>query len=304
MAQDHKKKKNMEKYESFVSEARYEPEPDWDKFSDLETEEQGDLPEFASHPLHAAYGDTHALIFLDESDSVWEALVQDESKQIPFSEKAKIACMIDHTLLKADATQDQIVKLCNEARENHFASVCVNGTWVPLCVELLRGTNVRVCTVVGFPLGAMATKAKAFEAELAAENGAKEVDMVLNIGALKGKDYRTVANDILQVVYAVRDKAIVKVILETCLLTEEEMKIACLVSQACGAMFVKTSTGFSTSGAKVEDVRNMRKWVDEEVEVKASGGIRTLADVRKMIDAGATRIGTSSGVAIVNEVEN
>ena len=303
MTQDHKRKKNTEKYEEPADEKRFVRKPDWDKFSNEEIDEDESIDD-PTDLFHASYKDTHVLLVMDHMESVWDVFVEDKPEREKSGEKANIASMIDHTLLKADATHDQIVQLCNEARENKFASVCVNGTWVRLCAELLRGTDVRVCTVVGFPLGAMDTRAKAFEAAIAVENGAREVDMVLNIGALKGKDYQLVADDIFQVIRAVKDSAIVKVILETCLLTEEEMKIACLMSQVCGAMFVKTSTGFSTGGAKVEDVRNMRKWVDEEVEVKASGGIRTLADVRKMIDAGATRIGTSSGVAIVNEVEN
>ena len=213
-----------------------------------------------------------------------------------------LAGMIDHTLLKADATPDQVITLCNEARENHFASVCVNSCWVRLCAENLRGSNVKVCSVVGFPLGAMIPEAKAFEAECAIENGANEIDMVINVGALKSKDYRMVAKDIRCVVESAhRSGALVKVILETCLLTDEEKIIACLISKTTEADFVKTSTGFSTGGATVEDVALMRRVVGEDMGVKASGGIRTKEDAEKMIAAGATRIGASSGVKIVNE---
>ena len=209
---------------------------------------------------------------------------------------------IDHTLLKPDATVDQIIKLCQEAKEYHFASVCVNSCWVRLCAELLRGSDVAVCTVVGFPLGAMIPEAKAFEALAAIENGATEIDMVINIGALKSKDYRMVAKDLQEVCSAVHEHdALVKVIIETCLLTREEKIIACLLAKNAGADFVKTSTGFSTAGATVEDVELMRKVVGETVGVKAAGGIRDRETAEKMIEAGADRLGASAGIAICKE---
>lgn len=209
---------------------------------------------------------------------------------------------IDHTLLKPDATVDQIIKLCQEAKEYKFASVCVNSCWVRLCAELLRGSDVSVCCVVGFPLGAMIPEAKAFEAEAAIENGATEIDMVINIGALKSKDYRMVAKDLQEVCSAVHEHdAIVKVIIETCLLTREEKIIACLLAKNAGADFVKTSTGFSTAGATVEDVELMRKVVGETVGVKAAGGIRDRETAERMIEAGADRLGASAGVKICQE---
>ena len=209
---------------------------------------------------------------------------------------------IDHTLLKADASVEQIIQLCSEAREYKFASVCVNSCWVRLCAEQLRGSGVAVCTVVGFPLGAMIPEAKAFEAEAAVENGATEVDMVINIGALKSKDYRMVAKDINDVAKAVYDRgALLKVIIETCLLTQEEKVIACLLAKNAGADYVKTSTGFSTAGATVEDVALMRKVVGDELGVKAAGGIRDRETAEKMIEAGADRIGASAGIKICSE---
>ena len=209
---------------------------------------------------------------------------------------------IDHTLLKADASVEQIIQLCSEAREYKFASVCVNSCWVRLCAEQLRGSDVAVCTVVGFPLGAMIPEAKAFEAEEAISNGATEVDMVINIGALKSKDYRMVAKDINDVAKAVHDRgALLKVIIETCLLTQEEKVIACLLAKNAGADYVKTSTGFSTAGATVEDVALMRKVVGDELGVKAAGGIRDRETAEKMIEAGADRIGASAGIKICSE---
>ena len=209
---------------------------------------------------------------------------------------------IDHTLLKADATVEQITKLCQEAREYKFASVCVNSCWVRLCSELLRGSGVAVCTVVGFPLGAMIPEAKAFEAEAAIENGATEIDMVINIGALKSGDYRMVAKDIQVVCDAVHEHgALLKVIIEACLLTKEEKVIACLLAKNAGADYVKSSTGFSTGGATVEDVALMRKVVGEEMGVKAAGGIRDKETAEAMLDAGADRLGASAGVQICKE---
>ncbi len=216
-------------------------------------------------------------------------------------EKQDLAQYIDHTLLKADATPDQILNLCNEAKTYHFASVCVNSCWVRFCAELLRGTYVKICTVVGFPLGAMIPEAKAYEAECAVENGASEIDMVINIGALKARDLRLVAKDIHAVVEVAHEHgAIVKVIIETCLLTDEEKIIACLLAKTAGADFVKTSTGFSTGGAMEADVALMRRVVGDELGVKASAGIRTKQDAEKMIAAGASRIGTSAGVKIIS----
>ncbi|EOR23670.1 deoxyribose-phosphate aldolase [Cytobacillus oceanisediminis] len=211
-----------------------------------------------------------------------------------------IAKMIDHTLLKADATKEQVVTLCEEAKQYVFASVCVNPTWVKVASELLSGTEVKVCTVIGFPLGATTSATKAFETEDAIKNGATEVDMVINIGALKDKNYDLVKEDIKAVVDAAKGKALSKVIIETSLLTNEEKEIACKLAVEAGADFVKTSTGFSTGGATVEDIALMRKTVGPDVGVKASGGVRSSEDTEKMIAAGATRIGASSGVAIVN----
>jgi deoxyribose-phosphate aldolase len=211
-----------------------------------------------------------------------------------------VAKMIDHTLLKADATKDQIEKICAEAKEYKFASVCVNPAWVKLSSDLLNGTEVKVCTVIGFPLGASTPDTKAFETKNAIENGATEVDMVINIGALKGGDNELVERDIRAVVDAAKGKALTKVIIETCLLTEEEKVRACELSVKAGADFVKTSTGFSTGGATAEDIALMRKTVGPDIGVKASGGVRSAEDAQKMIEAGATRIGASSGAAIVN----
>jgi deoxyribose-phosphate aldolase len=215
------------------------------------------------------------------------------------SGSASLSSMIDHTLLKPDATEEQIKKLCKEARENKFASVCINPHYVPLAVECLRGSDVKVCTVIGFPLGASTTRTKVAEAKEVVENGAGEVDMVINIGALKSGDIDAVRNDIESVVIAVKDRALVKVIIETCLLTDEEKVKACQIAKMAGADFVKTSTGFSTGGATVEDVKLMRQVVGSEMGVKASGGVRSFAAAMEMIKAGANRLGTSSGVAIV-----
>lgn len=207
--------------------------------------------------------------------------------------------MIDHTLLKPDATKDAIVKLVDEAKQYLFASVCVNPTWVKTCAELLADTpEVKVCTVIGFPLGATTSETKAFEAKNAIENGATEVDMVINIAALKDRQDDLVEKDIRAVVDTAKGKALTKVIIETCLLTDEEKVRACELAVKAGADFVKTSTGFSTGGATVEDIRLMRKTVGPEIGVKASGGVRSLEDARAMVEAGATRIGASSGVSI------
>jgi deoxyribose-phosphate aldolase len=211
---------------------------------------------------------------------------------------ADLGKLIDHTLLKPEATRDEVVKLCDEARKYRFASVCVNTTWVPLCKSLLSGTDVMVCAVVGFPLGAMTPNAKAYEAREAVRQGAREIDMVINIGALKSRDYETVFEDICKVVKS-SAPAGVKVILETSSLSQEEKIIAISLSKLAGAAFVKTSTGFAKGGATVEDVALMRQLVGNELGVKASGGVRTAEDVVKMAQAGANRIGASASVAIV-----
>ncbi|ALC84924.1 deoxyribose-phosphate aldolase [Bacillus sp. FJAT-22090] len=210
-----------------------------------------------------------------------------------------IAALIDHTLLKQNATKEQIEKLCEEAKTYTFASVCVNPTWVELSAKLLQDSPVKVCTVIGFPLGASTTEVKAFETKNAIENGAEEIDMVINVGALKDADYDFIQKDIAAVVEAAKGKAIVKVILETCLLTNEEIVKASEISTAAGADFVKTSTGFSTGGATVEAVKLMRDTVGQDLGVKASGGVRSLEDLQAMVDAGASRIGASSGVEIM-----
>lgn len=210
------------------------------------------------------------------------------------------AKLIDHTLLKQDTKKEAIVTLCEEAKKNDFASVCVNPTWIETAAELLKGTDVKVCTVIGFPLGANTPEVKAFETKDAIEKGATEVDMVINIGALKDKNDELVERDVRAVVEAAKEKALVKVIIETCLLTEEEKVRACELSVKAGVDFVKTSTGFSTGGATVEDVALMRKTVGPEIGVKASGGVRDEKGMDAMVEAGATRIGTSSGVALVS----
>ena len=214
-----------------------------------------------------------------------------------------IAKTIDHTLLKPEATAADIQALCREASQYGFASVCVNTCYVKLASELLRGSGVKVCCTVGFPLGAMAPKAKAFEAAQAVADGAEEVDMVLWIGALKQGDTAAVQADIEGVVNACHPKAIVKVILETCLLTDAQIETACRLCVAAGADYVKTSTGFSTAGATAEHVALMKRAVGGRAKVKAAGGIRTYEDAKRMIDAGADRIGASAGIAIVEAAE-
>lgn len=211
----------------------------------------------------------------------------------------QIALAIDHTVLKPDTTLEQIIQLCEEAKEYQFGAVCVNPFWIKRATELLAGTAVKIAAVIGFPLGANTTAVKAYETKQAIENGATEIDMVLSIGALKSGDWETVHDDILAVVEAARGKAIVKVILETGLLSEEEKKQACRISQQAGADFVKTSTGFGPGGATVEDIRLMRQEVGDKMGVKASGGIRDAKTAKSMIEAGANRLGTSAGVAIL-----
>lgn len=208
------------------------------------------------------------------------------------------ANLIDHTLLSADTKEKDIINLCEEAKKYEFASVCVNPAWVSLSAKLLNDTDVNVCTVIGFPLGASTPETKAFEAKNAIENGAVEIDTVINIGALKDKNDALVEEDIRAVVDAAKGKALVKVIIEACLLTDDEEVHACELSVKAGADYVKTSTGFSLYGATVEDVATMRNAVGPSVGVKASGGVRNKDDIKAMIDAGASRIGTSSAVKI------
>ena len=209
-----------------------------------------------------------------------------------------IAKKIDHTMLKADATSETIKRYCKEAREYGFASVCVNSCHVPLIAYELKGSDVKVCCVVGFPLGAMLTSAKAFEASEAVKAGAEEVDMVINVGAIKDQNWTFVKDDIKAVVDASKP-AIVKVIIETCLLTDEEKVKACELAEEAGAAFVKTSTGFSTGGATLEDIKLMKKTVGDRLEVKASGGIRTPEFAQELIEAGADRIGAGNGIILL-----
>ena len=211
------------------------------------------------------------------------------------------AKMSDHTLLKPEASREQVKKLCREAAEYGFHSVCVNSCYVSFCADLLKDSDVKVCTVIGFPLGAMSSAGKAAEAAAAVKDGADELDMVINVGMIKSGDWEYVRRDIEEVVKAAGSRALVKVILETCLLTDDEKRIACRVCREAGAAYVKTSTGFSTGGATAADVRLMREEAGDSMGVKASGGIRSLKDAEEMAAAGADRIGTSSGIAIVRE---
>lgn len=213
----------------------------------------------------------------------------------------ELAAKIDHTLLKPEATEAQIRTLCEEAKQYSFASVCINPTHVKFAAGLLEGSSVKVCTVIGFPLGANVSAVKAFEAKTAVEEGADEVDMVLNIGALKERNYALVEGDIRAVVNAVNGKAVVKVIFENCLLEKDEIRKACELCEKAGADFVKTSTGFSKWGAKEEDVKLMKECVGDRLKVKAAGGIRDYATAAAMVRAGADRIGASSSIAIVGE---
>ncbi len=212
---------------------------------------------------------------------------------------AEVANLIDHTLLKPDVTKDQIIKLCEEARKYRFASVCVNPGWVKLCADLLKGSEVKVCTVIGFPLGATTTATKASETAEAVANGADEIDMVINIGALKAGDYDLVLKDIQNVVSSANSH-IVKVIIETALLTDEEKIKACKLSKEAGAHYVKTSTGFSSGGATLADIALMRNVVGPDMGVKASGGVRDFNQVKNLLEVGATRVGASASIAIVS----
>ncbi|WP_077327060.1 deoxyribose-phosphate aldolase [Virgibacillus siamensis] len=210
-----------------------------------------------------------------------------------------LATYIDHTQLKPETTEEKIKQIVSEAKTHGFASVCVNPYWVSYCHKHLNGTDVKVCTVIGFPLGATTTKVKEFETKQAIQDGASEVDMVINVGALKSGDDQTVLHDIRAVVEAAGENILTKVIIETSLLTEDEKVLACKLAKQAGADFVKTSTGFSGGGATVEDIKLMRETVGPDMGVKASGGVRSLEDTKAMIDAGATRIGASAGVDII-----
>jgi deoxyribose-phosphate aldolase len=219
-------------------------------------------------------------------------------------QNGRVARKIDHTLLKPDASQDQIAQLCYEARTYHFASVCVNPAHVRLAAQLLKESGVAVCTVIGFPLGATAPTVKAYETQQAIRDGASEIDMVINIGALKSSDYKAVHDDIGAVVRAAHaGNALVKVIIEAALLSDEEKIVACQLSKSAGADYVKTSTGFGPGGATVEDVSLMRRVVGPAMGIKAAGGVGSYSDAQAMIAAGATRLGASAGVKIVKEAD-
>ncbi len=248
----------------------------------------------------AQYQQQKVTMVFDNKGSVLQVNVE-ETRQ-PATDAAMIAAIIDHTLLKLDSTEEQMVKFCQEAADYHFGAVCINSCWVSFCAKQLEDTPVKVGSTVGFPWGTASTQAKVQETKIAIRDGAREVDMVLNIGKLKSGDYAYVAKDIQEVVrMAHKHSAIVKVILETCLLTREEKIIACMIAKQTGVDFVKTSTGFSGPGATLEDVALMRSVVGNDIGVKAAGGIRSYEDAQKMIAAGASRIGTSNGIKIVQE---
>ncbi len=222
--------------------------------------------------------------------------------KVPTLSSSQLAHMIDHTLLKPEATTSQIERLCNEAKQFSFASVCVNPSYIPLCAKILNNTSVKVCTVIGFPLGATLTSIKKYETEQAIKNGATEIDMVINIGQLKSGEYEYVQNDIAEVVQAAKSYNIItKVIIETSLLTEEEKIAACLLTKEAKADFVKTSTGFNGGGATEKDITLIKYVVGNTMSVKASGGIRNRETALKLIACGAKRLGTSAGIAIVND---
>jgi deoxyribose-phosphate aldolase len=212
---------------------------------------------------------------------------------------SELAKYIDHTLLKPEATQEQVKKLCEEAARHHFYSVCVNSSWAEYCARRLGGTGVKVCAVVGFPLGAMDSRAKAFEARTAIANGANEIDMVMNVGAMKAKNLKLVREDMLSVRRACRTDIVLKVILETCMLSDDEKVLACQIAKDVEADYVKTSTGFNKAGTTVSDIALMRRTVGPKMGVKAAGGVRSYEDAIAMIRAGATRLGPSSGVLLV-----
>ena len=266
----------------------------------LEQQEQSKLPEGSTCKYNCTDGMCVRTCF-DRAGNVVSAGAERLSSTVGvIPGDLNLAKMIDHTLLKPDATQDQIAQLCFEARKYGFASVCINPTWVKLCAQLLAGSPVKVCTVIGFPLGATTLEVKVFETQNAIENGATEIDMVINIGALKARDLELVARDICGVVATSHARgALVKVIIEAVLLTDDEKTIACLISKEAGADFVKTSTGFASGGATLHDVELMRRTVGPEMGIKAAGGVRTYEEAENMIKAGATRIGTSAGVKII-----
>jgi deoxyribose-phosphate aldolase len=214
-----------------------------------------------------------------------------------------LASYIDHTLLKPDSQKADLIKLCDEAKTHHFFSVCVNSYWVPFCAQRLTDSNVKVCSVVGFPLGAGHSTAKAFEADVAVAKGAGEIDMVLNIGALKDKDYSLVESDIKLVLNSCKGRQL-KVIIETCLLSEDEKIAACKIVESAGAHFVKTSTGFSTAGAQIGDIHLFKKNLGSHMKIKASGGIKNQAQALEFIAAGASRLGTSSGVLLIQGLDS
>ena len=257
-------------------------------------------PQGATCKVETADGITVQTCF-DERGQVVDAGAERLTTSLGFVPKdPSMAQFIDHTMLKPQTTPDQIATLCEEARQYHFASVCVNPVNVRQCADLLRGSDVKVCSVIGFPLGATMTEVKVFETIKALEAGAQEIDMVINIGALKARKLDLVAKDIREIVTAVHDRgALLKVIIETALLTDEEKVIACLLAKEAGADFVKTSTGFSTHGATIEDVALMRRVVGPMIGVKAAGGIRSREDAETMVSVGATRLGASAGVKIM-----
>jgi deoxyribose-phosphate aldolase len=266
----------------------------------IEQEEKNKDPEGATCVLEVADGLKVKTCF-DNAGHVISAGAERLTSTVGvIPDDKSLAGMIDHTLLKPDATADKIAQLCFEARKYHFASVCVNPTNVKLCADLLSNSDVKVCTVIGFPLGATSTEVKAFETKNALENGATEIDMVINIGALKAGDNELVAHDIREVVsIAHAADALVKVIIETALLTDEEKVVASLLAKEAGADFVKTSTGFSSGGATVHDVALMRRAVGPDVGVKAAGGIHTHEEAEQLVAAGATRLGASAGIKII-----
>jgi deoxyribose-phosphate aldolase len=265
-----------------------------------ERRERADIPDDQQCKLNCGDGLCVRTCF-DRAGKVVSAGAERLSSTIGgIPQNLQLAGMIDHTLLKPDATPDQVAQLCFEARKYGFASVCVNPTWVTLCAQLLQGSPVKVCTVIGFPLGATPTEVKTFETRNAIDHGATEIDMVINIGALKARDLALVAKDIYEVVATAHARgAIVKVIIEAALLTDEEKTIASLLSKEAGADFVKTSTGFASGGATVHDVALMRRAVGPEWGIKAAGGVRTYEEAEGMVKAGATRIGASAGVKII-----
>jgi deoxyribose-phosphate aldolase len=266
----------------------------------MEQEEKGTSPEGAMCVVEVANGVKVKTCF-DNAGHVVSAGAERLTSTVGIiPEDVSLARMIDHTLLKPDATSDKIAQLCFEARKYHFASVCVNPTHVKLCADLLNGSDVKVCTVIGFPLGATSSEVKVFETRNALDNGATEIDMVINIGALKAGESELVARDMRGVVQTGHAAgALVKVIIETALLTDEEKVVACLLAKEAGADYVKTSTGFSGGGATVHDIALMRKTVGPNIGVKASGGVHTHEEAEALVAAGATRIGASAGVKII-----